>query len=83
MRLEIIEWDDAWMEEGDISVGKLICAPYKTATVGWVVKENALGVILAPERYTEFNDEVNYPTFIPRKMITSRTVIKDSESEPA
>jgi hypothetical protein len=81
MKLEVIEWDDAWVETEEMEVRSLLCAPYKTVTVGWVIKENAQGIIITPERWTEHLDSVNYPTFIPKKMITNRTVIKDDETQ--
>ena len=79
MKLEIIEWDDAWFLEEKADISNLICEPYKTETVGWVVKENARGVVISPERHKNptLQGEVNYPIFIPKKMITNRIVLKE------
>ncbi len=72
MNLELIEWDDAWVEEGRHDRRTLKCAPAKTQSVGWIIEENKEGIILVPERWPDEQDVVNYPTFIPKKMITRR-----------
>lgn len=79
MKLEIIEWDDAWFLEDKANISDIICEPYRTVTVGWVVKENKKGVVLSPEIHPNamLAGEINYPIFIPLKMITNRTVLRE------
>lgn len=70
--LEVIEWMDAWCEDTEQDLSKIKCQPTPVFTVGWVVKENESGVLLAPELFPEEPGTTRYPSFIPAGMIVSR-----------
>lgn len=82
MDLEIIEWNDAWAKQGDQIIEDLPCKPQITRTVGYVVKENRYGVVIAPELWPDEPNYCSYPSFIPKKMIISRTKLAVSAPEP-
>jgi hypothetical protein len=74
MDLELVEWHDAWVREGPQKVEDLKILPARTFTIGFLVKEDANGIILAQEYWPEWDpDNVAYPTFIPTDMIVRRT----------
>lgn len=79
MRLEIVEWNDAWCKSGELNWTELELAPFITQTTGWVLKENEKGIFVSSELWPGYPDHCYTVTFIPSGMIVSRTcVVEDS-----
>ena len=75
-RLVLVEWDDAWSDNGWASEIDPTACP--VSTVGWVVIETEEGILLAQ---TLSKDNVGSMWFIPNGMINSVTYLK--EGDPA
>lgn len=71
--LVIVEWLDAWTNELGVTVEDVGAShrPVKVQTIGWLLKDDEVGVSLANEHF----DDGSYRgrTFILRSMIASVT----------
>ena len=83
MTIVEVVWDDAWCLEGKHSLSGVECKPKRTKTVGYLLKEQLEGVVVAPEFWPDDVDDVNYPTFIPRGMIVSINPLRGEGEESA
>lgn len=67
----VVVWDDAHSTAAEpYTVDDIPHRPLKMETRGWLLRDDAEGVSLAPEKYT--SDDVTYyrgHTFIPRGMV--------------
>lgn len=75
-QLVVIEWGDAWVHGpwDDHESSKAKAKPVIVYTVGWMIKKDAKGVLVAAQIAgdTQFANQ----SFIPRGMIRSVTVLK-------
>ncbi len=71
--LVIVEWQDAWTNELGVTVDDVGAThkPMAVHTIGWLLKEDEIGVSLANEHF----DDGSYRgrTFILRSMVVSVT----------
>jgi len=75
MNLEIVTWEDAWTEFGDLEIKKLDSEPLVTKSIGWIIKENKKGILLTSELWPSSPDNCYNATFLPHKMIVHREVL--------
>lgn len=68
--LVVVEWDDAWQSETPATLAHFVHKPERITTIGWLMKEDDVGVQLANEFY---DDTYRGRTFIPRAMIVGVT----------
>jgi hypothetical protein len=69
--LVVVEWMDAWtLETPTTANGPFAHEPEKVTTIGWLLKDDEIGVQLANEFY---DDSYRGRTFIPRAMVRSVT----------
>ena len=72
--LVVLEWDDAWTTETPATLdGHLVHKPERVTTIGWLLKDDAVGVQLANEFYDE---TYRGRTFVPRAMVVKMTPFK-------
>jgi hypothetical protein len=72
--LVVVRWDDAWTTETPASLdGHLVHKPERVTTIGWLLKDDAVGIQLANEFYDE---TYRGRTFVPRAMIVTVTPFK-------
>ena len=70
--LVIVEWLDAWTNELGVTIEDVGAShkPMRVQTIGWLLKDDEIGVQLANEFY---DDSYRGRTFIPRAMVRSVT----------
>jgi len=72
--LVVVEWDDAWTTETPATLdGHLVHKPERVTTIGWLLKDDEIGVQLANEFYDE---TYRGRTFVPRAMVVKVTPFK-------
>jgi len=80
-----VKWDDAWTDFQDIEVNRAKkLKPVPRTTVGWLVAENDVCVVLCTDYYDKDRATINTPIIIPSGMITSLykyEVIEDKEKK--
>ena len=70
MRICEVTWDDAFVSTGDYSVKKCqTLKPIRTKTIGYVVAENDLGIVMAADMYPKDTKHVKIINLIPWGMI--------------
>lgn len=71
--LVIVTWDDAFTAESGITLQDVTAhhKPEVITTIGWVLRDNEVGIMLANEFYDE---TYRGRTFIPRGMVKTMTV---------
>lgn len=78
MKVVEIHWNDAWIEEGEISAKKaLTLKAYKVITVGQLIAENDYGVVTITDSYPEDGDIGRVHNFVPWECITEYYVYED------
>lgn len=77
-QLVIVDWLDAWQDQDNFATAHGIAAthePMPVQTIGWLIKEDDVGVSVANEQSTQDGHDVfRGRTFIPRAMIKSVTL---------
>lgn len=68
--LVVVVWNDAWASETAVTQTELVHKPEKIVTIGWLLRDDEVGVQLANEHYDE---TYRGRTFIPRGMVQSVT----------
>jgi hypothetical protein len=68
--LVVVEWDDAWQTETPATLRDFVHKPERITTIGWLMKDDEVGVQLANEFY---DDTYRGRTFIPRAMVVKVT----------
>jgi hypothetical protein len=69
--LVVVLWDDAWTTETPATMdGHLVHKPERITTLGWLMKDDEIGVQLANEFY---DNTYRGRTFIPRAMVVKVT----------
>lgn len=68
--LVVVLWDDAWQSETPATMAHFEHKPERVTTIGWLMKDDDVGVQLANEFYDE---TYRGRTFIPRAMIVRVT----------
>jgi hypothetical protein len=79
----IVTWLDAWGEDKQVEKVDIDHSPIVTDTIGFLIKENEVGVTIAMDSYPSHPTEVRNYAFIPRGMIRKITyltlLLPDSE----
>jgi hypothetical protein len=68
--LVVVEWDDAWQSETPATLDHFVHKPERITTIGWLMKDDAIGVQVCNEFYDE---TYRGRTFIPRAMVVTVT----------
>jgi hypothetical protein len=74
--LVVVEWDDAWQSETPATLAHFVHKPERITTIGWLMKNDEIGVQLANEFYDE---TYRGRTFIPRAMVVKVTAFRLSK----
>jgi hypothetical protein len=76
-RLVVVVWDDAWQDQENFVTAHGIASthePLKVTTLGWVIRDDEVGISVANERSVDDGKDVfRGRTFIPRAMVKSVT----------
>ena len=75
----MIEWGDAWVHShwDDEDASKNKARPVSVFTVGWLLKKDSKGVLVAAQ--IADGSQIANQSFIPRGMIRSIKVLKQGE----
>lgn len=64
--LVVVLWEDAWCSETAVTPDHLVHKPERITTIGWLLRDDEVGVQLANEHY---DGTYRGRTFIPRAMV--------------
>jgi hypothetical protein len=73
---------DAWGEDSQHEVSHMEHHPVETKSLGWLVKEDEVGVSIAMDTYSDSPDEVRNTAFIPRGMVRNIIYLHQPRQEP-
>src|SRR5262245_51565615 len=85
LQLALVTWWDAWQDTDNFSTAHGIAQTHKplvVETLGWIVKDDEVGISVVNERTNEDGEEFRGRTFIPRAMVRSVTLYKLSKPRP-
>jgi len=70
----IIVWMDAWGKDSQVDIADIEHHPIETYTIGFLIKEDEIGVTISMDSYPDSPEECRNTAFIPRGMV--REVIR-------
>ena len=77
-KIAVVDWVDAFIDTDDFTRKQAKKAKgVRRYTVGWLVEENAEGVVMATDYYKKKSDGFNSMMFVPWGWITEFTVLED------
>ena len=73
----IVFWNDAWGEDASVSLKDIDNNPVLTATHGWLLVDDDVGVSLGMDKYPSSPKDFRNTAHIPSGMITKIVYLKE------
>jgi len=76
-KIVIVSWADAHGSDKAVTVDDIEHEPYMTDSLGWLIKEDEVGVTISMDSYPNHPEDVHTVAFIPRGMVRCITYLSD------